>query len=229
VDIDAIGFKSSAETPTKDPDHVTVQFTMTDGEVRQFTYNLDFKGIRGHILQMPTLREQVRNAVSAKFLFRNSKSSDMLMDDILFFKKEAEEQKSKSNTQLRNTESSTKMYTTKLQQSQESLQSSLISLSSSSRKSQATISRESMNVKRRRRQYTIEDDLDREVLEFFSKNNRELIHKNQSLLDKRNVEQRAILACIRKYGILVPIAPIKGKKDLYLIGSVRFFHALVQG
>lgn len=203
---------------------------MTDGEVRQFTYDLDFRGIRGHILQMPTLREQVRNAVSAKFLFRNSKSSEMLMDDILFFKKEQEDKKSKSNTQLRNTESSTKLHTTKMQRSQQSLQSSLISLSQSSRKSHlGTVNRKSMNLKRRRRQYIIEDDLDREVFEFFSKNNRELMHKNQSLLDKRNVEQRAILECIRKYDILVPIAPIKGKKDLYLIGSVRFFHALVQG
>lgn len=43
---------------------------------------------------MPTLREQVRNAVSAKFLFRNSKSTEMLMDDILFFKKEQEDQRS---------------------------------------------------------------------------------------------------------------------------------------
>lgn len=86
-----------------------------------------------------------------------------------------------------------------------------------------------MNQKRRRRQYAIEDDLDRDVVEFFSKNNRQLINKNQSLLDKRNLEQRAILECIRKYDILVPIAPIQGKKDLYLIGSVRFFHALVQG
>lgn len=116
-----------------------------------------------------------------------------------------------------------------MQKSQESLQSSLISLSSSSHKSQIARTRKSMPVRRRRRQFVIEDDLDREVVEFFTKSNRDLILKNESLLDKNSPEQRAILECIRKHDILVPVAPIKGKKDLYLIGSVRFFHALVQG
>lgn len=72
------------------------------------------------------------------------------------------------------------------------------------------------------------DDLDAQVLEIFNKKNEELVEKNKELLSVVDDELNdKVKKLVKKEKILVPIAPIEGKDNLYLIGSVRAFMDVV--